>query len=178
MTCIIRKDNILCTDSLILNGGPNGSSIEYANKIKRNKIGTVAIVYCGNNYIGSFNEHLENISNIIYNSELNSKEVTLELFDKDFIEYLDSNKDKKEFFIIFFTKKHTYTIKTYLENIEFFISYNHELYYVGGGSDFLNYYDTSNQHPIELMSKVIENISVCNGSINVFDLNNLKEISL
>lgn len=69
---IVRK-NIIATDSLIFEGRPEGPSVIYRNKIKKNKAGTMLIIYSGNNYEGTLLELLDLTSNIIYNMLLEDK---------------------------------------------------------------------------------------------------------
>lgn len=177
MTCVIRKENIICTDSLIFNGGPSNVSINYENKIKRNKIGTALIIYVGNNYKGNINKLLEQASNTIVSLEMNKSEITLDSFNKDLINFL--NKlivDNYEFICLITTKNKSYIFKTYSDKLELFTYDYKDLVYLGGGSDYLVTIDTDNKHPVDLMSSVINHVPTCNGNINMFDLNNLKSI--
>ena len=77
MTIIVRKDNIIATDSLIFNGRPESPSIQYENKIKKNKSGTMVLAYSGNNFNGNLAKTLDSFSNILYLSMLNDKLVTI-----------------------------------------------------------------------------------------------------
>lgn len=178
MTCIIRKENIICTDSLIFNGGPSSISLEYTNKIKRNKIGTALIIYCGINFTGNVNLLLEQASNTIVSLELNNKDITLDSFNKDLIEVLDKiRNDDNEFFCLIATKLKTYVFKTYIEKLYIFNYDYNDLLHIGSGSDYLVNIDITNKHPVELMTEVIRYVPSCNGTINMFDLNNLKSIT-
>ena len=73
MTIIVRKNNIIATDSLIFEGRPEGPSVSYKNKIKKNKAGTMLIIYSGNNYEGDLLNLLNLTSNIIYNLLIENK---------------------------------------------------------------------------------------------------------
>lgn len=178
MTSIIRKENIICTDSLIFNGGPHGISLEYTSKFKRNTLGTCLILYSGVNYLGPINKILDHISNIIYNLELNNTPILLENFEESFTNFLRDNRENTEFNICFFTKKNSYILKTFLDDIKLFTYSFNELVYIGSGSDYLNIIDTQNKSPLDLIVNVINYVPSCNGPINLFDLNNLREFCL
>lgn len=179
MTCIIRKDNILCTDSLIFHAGLSSVSIEYTNKIKRNNAGTVAIVFCGNNFEGHILKILETVSNSLIDSELKNEDVTIESSNSDLIKIMKKYiKDNSDFICVFATKLKTYIYRTF-DTKPFLYTYNkQDLVYLGTGSDYLCLVDTENKDPVTLMQETLKKVESCNGDIMVFDLNLLTELSL
>lgn len=179
MTIIIRKENLLVTDSLIFNGSPGGVSIEYENKIKRNKAGTVIIVSSSNTFKGNFNSILETCSNIIINNILENKEITLASFPEEFHQViLNKMEEKEDLCIMFCTKYKSYLIQVFSDK-PLLLTYDYnELVYIGSGSSFLISQNLKNTNIIDLIQKVINNSSTCNGDINTFDLNSLKDIVL
>lgn len=177
MTIIIRKENLLVTDSLIFNGRPGGASIEYENKIKRNKAGTVILVSSSNTFKGNFNSILETCSNIIINNIIENKEITLYSFPQEFHQVIDKRMEEKEDLCCMFCTKHkSYLIQVFSDK-PVLLTYDHnELVYIGSGSSFLSTQNLKDIDIIELVQKVINNTSSCGGDINVFDLNSLKDI--
>lgn len=179
MTFIVRKQNLLFTDSLVFNGRPGGASIEYENKIKRNKAGTVVIVSSSNTFKGNFNSLLEISSNIIYNNILENKETNIDSFSEEFKNLLlDNMENEIDVSCMFCTKNKSYLLQVYLEK-PVILTYDHdELVYIGSGSSYAATQDLKDIEPLVLMQKVIKNVSSCGGDINTFDLNLLKDIIL
>lgn len=181
MTIIVRKDNIIATDSLIFEGRPEGPSISYGNKIKKNKAGTMLIIYSGNNYDGPFLTLLEKTSNIFYNKLLEDKTPSIEDIPKEFIEILTGMSEAdKDFSCMLVAKLKTFHIKLYAENQLMLYTYDkEELVYAGGGSNIISSLsNTSNLSVPCIVQKVINYTGSCNGNINVFDLNLLRDIEI
>lgn len=177
MTIVIRKDNVVATDSLIFNGRPEGTSISYENKIKRNKAGTVLIIYSGNNFGGNMSNILELTSNTIVNSLLDSKLPTIDDLPLVLIEQLKIFKDADiDFTCMFLTKDYSFVVKLFNTNTVMYTYEAYELAYIGGGSDYLKSINTDNISVIDLLKMSINNIPTCNGNINVFDLNKLNTL--
>lgn len=179
MTFIVRKENFLVTDSLVFNGRPNGASLEYENKIKRNRAGTVVIVSSSNTFKGNFNSLLETISNIIYSNMLQNKEPSIDSFNEDIKEVLLlSMKQEIDISCMFCTKFKSYLLQVYLDK-PLLLTYDYnELVYIGSGAPFASTQNLTNVNILELMEKVIKNVPSCGGTINTFDLNLLKDIVL
>lgn len=179
MTFIIRKENLLVTDSLIFNSRPGGVSIEYENKIKRNKAGTVIIVSSSNTFKGNFNSLLEICSNIIINNELENKEIILDSFPKEFKEVISNKmKENEDLSCMFCTKTKSYVIQLFSDKPLLFTYDYNEIVYIGSGSSYTNTKDLQEVDIVSLTQEVITNVTSCNGNINVFDLNTLQEIIL
>ena len=179
MTIIVRKDNIIATDSLIFNGRPESPSIQYENKIKKNKSGTMVLAYSGNNFNGNLAKTLDSFSNILYLSMLNDKLVTIKDIPVELLNEINSlSENDTDFCIGFFSKKNTYIIKGF-KNKPFIYHHKYdELVYLGSGSEILSNTNIKNLLPVELVQLCIKTTSTCNGNINVFNLNNLNEITL
>lgn len=188
MTVVVRKGNIVATDSLVYNGRYSSTSdVTLENKIKKNNSNTVIIIFTGNNFGGQISSILNNISNLIVEKLLNGN-ILLESKDlpKEFKEKITSislNNEILDFSCIFITKEHTFllkALKTDLEpSIEIFHYKSTELVYFGGGSEIVAYsQDKYNKHPVDLVQEAINGSMCCCGPINVFNLNQLNEIKL
>lgn len=181
MTIIVRKDNIVATDSLIFEGRPEGPSISYGNKIKKNKAGTMLIIYSGNNYDGPFLTLLEKTSNIFYNKLLEEKTPGVEDIPKEFMEILEGIAAiDKDFSCVFIAKLKTFHLKLYTEsNVVLYTYDKEELVYAGGGSDIIgSLSNVNNLSAPTIVQKVINCNASCNGNINVFDVNLLRDIEV
>ena len=181
MTIIVRKDNIIATDSLIFEGRPEGPSVIYRNKIKKNKAGTMLIIYSGNNYEGTLLELLDLTSNIIYNMLLEDKIPSYKNIPEEFIEILTGMSEAdKDFSCMLVTKLKTFHIKLYAENQVMLYTYDkEELVYAGGGSNIIGNLSNINNLSVPcIVQKVINYTGSCNGNINVFDLNLLRDIEI
>lgn len=182
MTIIVRKDNIIATDSLIFEGRPEGPSVIYRNKIKKNKAGTMLIIYSGNNYEGTLLELLDLTSNIIYNMLLEDKIPSYKNIPEELIKIIKDliSADISDFSCLFACKSHSFHLKSYIETPVFYTYTKDELVYLGGGSSYISSltFDKDITSPIKLVQQVIDKECSCNGHINVFDLNLLRDIKI
>lgn len=181
MTIIVRKNNIIATDSLIFEGRPEGPSVSYKNKIKKNKAGTMLIIYSGNNYEGDLLNLLNLTSNIIYNLLIENKLPSIENIPESLILLIKSlTEDNLDFSCLFVCKSYTFHLKSYLEAVTLYTHPENELVYFGGGACYISYINfcKNTTSPITLVQKVIDKVGSCNGHIHTFDLNLLRDIKI
>lgn len=180
MTIIVRKHNLIASDSLIFNGRPDSSSIQYENKIKRNTAGTMVLAYSGNNFSGSISKLLLETSNNFTIILSQGKLPTVDDISKELkIELEKLLENLNDFCIGLFSKHYSFVIKLHLiTGISLYTYTKDELVYLGSGSELISNTDSDSKNSIELVYEAIKHVSSCNGNINVFNLDLLNEIKL
>lgn len=83
-------------------------------------------------------------------------------------------------FCLFACKTHSFHLKSYIETPVFYTYTEDELVYLGGGSSYISSltFDRDTVSPVKLVQQVIDKVCSCNGHVNVFDLNLLRDIKI